>query len=95
MMEEIREAKIAEILTWLQATARGKMARMAYKKMQNQKVHIMQYNSIITKGSTGKLYVAQPFFSFIAGFVLRAEDHSQFHCWQDLALVAALAGHQT
>ena len=38
MMEEIREEKIAKILSWMQAAARGKMARIAYKKLQEQKV---------------------------------------------------------
>ena len=38
LMEEIREEKIAKILSWLQATARGKMSRVAYKKLQDQKV---------------------------------------------------------
>ena len=38
MMEEIREEKIATILSWLQATARGRMSRDAYKKLQTQKV---------------------------------------------------------
>ena len=40
MMEEIREEKIAKILSWMQATARGKMARVAYKKLQEQKACI-------------------------------------------------------
>ena len=39
LMEEIREEKIAKILSWLQATARGKMSRVAYKKLQDQKVN--------------------------------------------------------
>ena len=38
MMEEIREDKIGQILSWLQATARGRMSRIAYKKLQEQKV---------------------------------------------------------
>ena len=38
LMEEIREEKISEILSWLQATARGKMARKAYQKLKAQKV---------------------------------------------------------
>ena len=41
MMEEIREEKIAKILSWLQAAARGKMARIAYKKLQEQKACVM------------------------------------------------------
>jgi len=38
-MEEIREEKIAEILSWLQATARGHMARQTYRKLKAQKVN--------------------------------------------------------
>jgi myosin heavy subunit len=38
LMEEIREEKISEILSWLQATARGKMARQTFKKLKAQKV---------------------------------------------------------
>ena len=38
MMEEIREDKISQILSWLQATARGKMARITYRKLQEQKL---------------------------------------------------------
>ena len=37
-MEEIREEKISEILSWLQATARGKLARQTFKKLKAQKV---------------------------------------------------------
>lgn len=37
-MEEIREEKIGEILSWLQAAARGKMARQTFKKLKSQKV---------------------------------------------------------
>ena len=37
-MEEIREEKISEILSWLQATARGKMARQTFQKLKAQKV---------------------------------------------------------
>ncbi len=40
MMEEIREDRIAEILSWLQATARGKMGRITYKKLQEQKASL-------------------------------------------------------
>ena len=39
LMEEIREEKISEILSWLQATARGKLARQTFKKLKAQKVN--------------------------------------------------------
>ena len=40
-MEEIREEKVSQILSWLQAAARGKMSRKTYKKLQQQKVKLM------------------------------------------------------
>ena len=43
-MEEIREEKIAEILSWLQATARGKMARQTFQKLKAQKVILLLEN---------------------------------------------------
>merc|ERR1712215_101273 len=36
-MEEVREDKIGSVLSWLQAGARGKASRMAFKKLQAQK----------------------------------------------------------
>ena len=39
MMEEIREEKIGQILSWLQAVARGHLARLTYKKLKAQKVN--------------------------------------------------------
>ena len=38
LMEEIREEKIAEILSWLQSFIRGHMSRLTYNKLQSQKV---------------------------------------------------------
>merc|ERR1711990_93964 len=37
-MEEIREDRIGSVLAWLQAGARGKTARMQFKKLQDQKM---------------------------------------------------------
>merc|ERR1719361_1036049 len=37
-MEEIREDKIGSVLSWLQSGARGKASRMAFKKLQDQKL---------------------------------------------------------
>ena len=37
-MEEVREDKIADVLSWLQAQARGKSSRLVYKKMKEQKL---------------------------------------------------------
>ena len=41
LMEEIREEKIAQILSQLQSFIRGHMSRLTYKKLQSQKVAIM------------------------------------------------------
>merc|ERR1712106_441085 len=38
MGEEVREDKIGSVLSWLQAGARGKASRMAFKKLQDQKL---------------------------------------------------------
>merc|ERR1719219_1759481 len=38
MMEEIREDRIGSVLSWLQSGARGKASRMAFKKLQDQKM---------------------------------------------------------
>merc|ERR1712193_386632 len=37
-MEEVREDKIGSVLSWLQSGARGKASRMAFKKLQDQKM---------------------------------------------------------
>merc|ERR1719270_1543396 len=37
-MEEVREDKISDVLSWLQAQARGKSSRLVYKKMKEQKL---------------------------------------------------------
>jgi len=37
-MEEVREDKIGNVLSWLQAGARGKASRMSFKKLQDQKL---------------------------------------------------------
>ena len=37
-MEEIREDRVGQVLSWLQAYCRGKQSRMNFKKMQNQKM---------------------------------------------------------
>ena len=37
-MEEVREERVATVLAWLQAAARGKAARIKFKKLQDQKL---------------------------------------------------------
>merc|ERR1712127_616880 len=39
-MEEQRENKIGSVLAWLQSGARGKSARMQFKKLQDQKLSL-------------------------------------------------------
>eukprot|EP00092_Neocalanus_flemingeri_P027869 GFUD01030253.1.p1 GENE.GFUD01030253.1~~GFUD01030253.1.p1 ORF type:complete len:1937 (+),score=535.41 GFUD01030253.1:453-5813(+) len=39
-MEEVREDRIGSVLAWLQAGARGKASRMAFKKLQDQKLSL-------------------------------------------------------
>ena len=46
MMEEIREERIGKILSWLQAQARGKISRVAYRKLQEQKVGTYQSSKV-------------------------------------------------
>merc|ERR1711892_1258560 len=38
ILEEVREDRIGSVLAWLQAGARGKSSRMAFKKLQDQKL---------------------------------------------------------
>merc|ERR1711915_301976 len=40
-MEEVREDKIGCVLSWLQAGARGKSARMKYQKLKKQKLALL------------------------------------------------------
>ena len=44
-MEEVREEKISQILSWLQAAARGKMSRKTYRKLQQQKVTMKNFKN--------------------------------------------------
>ncbi|XP_059088113.1 myosin heavy chain, muscle-like isoform X2 [Tigriopus californicus] len=57
MMEEIREEKISKILSWLQATARGKLARIAYKKLQEQKLALYCVQRTIRNFMVGKTWL--------------------------------------
>ena len=89
-MEEIREEKVSQILSWLQAAARGKMSRKTYKKLQQQKVHNkkMQHFFISTSIIFFQLYLT-------VGFVLYPEDNQEFHDWKNLAMVAIVVENQT
>ena len=47
-MEECREDKIATVLSWLQAGARGKAARMEYKTLANQRLALVSCQKAIS-----------------------------------------------
>ena len=102
-MEEIREEKISEILSWLQAAARGKMARQTFNKLKAQKVKMPQDflpNNLLIKFLIILLFFIRftywqcAIVTFVAGSLLRSANHQEFHDRQDLDVVAALAGHQ-
>merc|ERR1711936_354188 len=56
-MEEIREDKIGSVLSFLQATARGKAARPTFKKMQDQKLALYCLQRTIRNFRIGKTWL--------------------------------------
>ena len=42
MMEEFREERVNKIVSWLQSAARGKLSRIQYQKLKNQKVALLR-----------------------------------------------------
>jgi len=54
LMEEVREDRIAEVLSWLQAQARGKASRLVYKKLQQQKMALYCIQRTIRNYYLGK-----------------------------------------
>ena len=54
LMEEVREDRIAAVLSWLQAQARGKNARLLYKKLQQQKMALYCIQRTIRNYYIGK-----------------------------------------
>ena len=56
-MEEIREDKIGSVLSFLQATARGKAARLTFKKMQDQKLALYCLQRTIRNFRIGKTWL--------------------------------------
>jgi len=56
-MEEIREDKIALVLSWLQAGARGKASRMQFKKLQDQKLALYCCQRTIRNYYIGKTWL--------------------------------------
>jgi myosin heavy chain 6/7 len=56
-MEEIREDKIGSVLSWLQSGARGKASRMAFKKLQDQKMALYSCQRAISMFMTAKTWL--------------------------------------
>ena len=88
-MEEIREEKVSQILSWLQAAARGKMSRKTYKKLQQQKVKTHAWNS-------NSYLLTKTFIFFVTvGTILHPTNHQEFYDWQELELVDTMVENQT
>merc|ERR1712062_965996 len=56
-MEEVREDRIGEVLSWLQAQARGKASRVVFKKMQDQKLALYCLQRTIRNYHIGKTWL--------------------------------------
>ena len=56
-MEEVREDKIGSVLAWLQSGARGKASRMAFKKLQDQKLALYCCQRTIRNFRIGKTWL--------------------------------------
>merc|ERR1712001_237043 len=56
-IEEIREDKIGSVLSFLQATARGKASRLTFKKMQDQKLALYCLQRTIRNFRIGKTWL--------------------------------------
>merc|ERR1719210_879219 len=56
-MEEFREDKIGAVLSWLQSGARGKASRMAFKKLQDQKMALYACQRAIRNMMTAKTWL--------------------------------------
>merc|ERR1712223_1226019 len=56
-MEEVREDKISDVLSWLQAQARGKASRLVYKKMKEQKLALYCCQRTIRNKRVGETWL--------------------------------------
>ena len=56
-MEEVREDKIGNVLSWLQSGARGKASRMQFKKLQDQKLALYCCQRTIRNYYIGKTWL--------------------------------------
>ena len=57
VMEEIREDKIGNVLSWLQSGARGKTSRMQFKRLQDQKLALYCCQRSIRNYYIGKTWL--------------------------------------
>merc|ERR1711884_595804 len=56
-MEEVREDRIGNVLSWLQGQARGKASRLVFKKMQDQKLSLYCLQRTIRNYYIGKTWL--------------------------------------
>jgi myosin heavy chain 6/7 len=56
-MEEVREDRIGNVLSWLQSQARGKTSRLLFKKMQEQKLALYCVQRTIKNYYIGKTWL--------------------------------------
>merc|ERR1712212_161010 len=56
-MEEVREDRIGEVLSWLQAQARGKASRLMFKKLQDRKLALYCMQRTIRNYYIGKTWL--------------------------------------
>ena len=56
-MEEVREDRIGNVLSWLQSQARGKTSRLLFKKMQDQKLALYCLQRTIRNYYIGKTWL--------------------------------------
>merc|ERR1719232_199883 len=57
MMEEFREERVSKIMSWLQSAARGKLSRLQYQKLKNQKVALLCVQRSIRNYMVGKQWL--------------------------------------
>ena len=55
-MEEVRDDRIGEVISWLQSQARGKQSRLIYKKLQDQKLALYCVQRTIRNYYIGKTW---------------------------------------
>ena len=102
-MEEVREDKIADVLSWLQAQARGKASRTVYKKMKEHRMAMYCAQRTIRNRRIGNRIVLLHLISFKYEILLGERKVFQSTLYiiiiifdrYDLGMVAIVVGHQT